>query len=83
MKRLVALYAAIMMIILSVAIGCSAPTPVPGKSHFSMNCSPRPGWLNFPMLTKHICLSERRTTCYTRVIGQGMGGETRSGLRII
>ena len=36
MKKLVALYTAIMMIILSAAIGCSAPTPVPGKSHFSM-----------------------------------------------
>ncbi len=36
MKRLVALYPAIMIIILSAAISCSAPTPVPGKSHFSM-----------------------------------------------
>ena len=36
MKRLVALYLAIMMIILSTVIGCSASTPVPGKSHLSM-----------------------------------------------
>ena len=33
MKGLVTIYAAIVMIILSAIIGCSAPTPTPGKSH--------------------------------------------------
>ena len=36
MKKLTALYLAIMMIILSAVIGCSSSTPVPGKSHLSM-----------------------------------------------
>jgi len=36
MKKLSVLYLALIMIILSTAIGCSAPTPTPGKSHFSM-----------------------------------------------
>lgn len=36
MKKLTALYLAIMIIILSAVIGCSAPKPIPGKSHFSM-----------------------------------------------
>ena len=36
MKKLTVLYIAIIVIILSAVIGCSAPTPVPGKSHLSM-----------------------------------------------
>ncbi len=36
MRRPFVLYPAIIMIILSAFIGCSAPTPVPGKSHLSM-----------------------------------------------
>jgi len=36
MKKLSVLYLALIMIILSAVIGCSAPTPTPGKSHFSM-----------------------------------------------
>ena len=36
MKKLSVLYLAIVMIILLTAIGCSAPTPTPGKSHLTM-----------------------------------------------
>ena len=36
MKKLTVLYLAIIVIILSAVIGCSAPKPIPGKSHFSM-----------------------------------------------
>ena len=36
MKKLTALCFAIIMIIISAVIGCSSPTPVPGKSHLSM-----------------------------------------------
>jgi len=36
MKKFTALYLAIMIIILSAVIGCSTPTPTPGKSHLSM-----------------------------------------------
>ena len=36
MTKLTVLYLAIMIIILSAVIGCSAPKPIPGKSHFSI-----------------------------------------------
>ena len=36
MRRPFALYAVIMTIILFAAIGCSCPTPTPGKSHLSI-----------------------------------------------
>jgi len=35
-KKFAILYLSIIMIALSVAIGCSDPTPIPGKSHLSM-----------------------------------------------
>ncbi len=35
MKKLTVLYIAIIVIILSAVIGCSAPTPTPGLSHLS------------------------------------------------
>ncbi len=36
MKKLIVLCAVILMVVLLAVIGCSAPTPVPGKSHLSM-----------------------------------------------